>query len=109
MPSWRVESAPDDEPDLLLSNGTTIQEVGGRAILYYLFTTGAYRYVILDNAGNGEPARTGCLFVYLGGNRIRAEPIRPAQSSAEAEPGPEPGSCDLDIAAKIERWLAVPQ
>ena len=105
--SWRVESAPDDEPDLLLSNGTTIQEVGGRAILYYLFTTGAYRYVILDNAGNGEQARTGCLFVYQGGNRVRAEPIRPAQSSAEA--APEPGSCDFDIAAKIDRWLAVPQ
>ena len=105
--SWRVESALDDEPDLLLSNGTTIQEVGRRAKLYYLFTTGAYRYVILDNAGNGEQARTGCLFVYQGGNRIRAEPIRPAQSSAEPEP--EPGSCDLDIAATIERWLAVPQ
>lgn len=100
--SWRVGTSPGDNPDLLLSDGRTIQEVGGRRMLYYLFTTGAYRYVILDDTGAGQPAR-GCLFVYQGRNRIRAEPIRPVQPDAGPEPGPE--SCNVDIYARIERWL----
>ena len=103
--SWQAATAPDDEPDLVLSDGRTIQEVGGRAALYYLFTSGAYRYVILDYAVGGQEARTGCLFVYQGRTRIRAEPIRPAQPDAAADT--EPAACDVDIGAKIDRWLEV--
>ena len=105
--SWRAGAAPGDDPDLLLSNGRTIQEVGGRSTLYYLFTTGAYRYVIMADSGAGPSARTGCLFVYQGRDRIRAEPIRPVQSAAESDPRPD--SCDVDIHAKIERWLEMPE
>ena len=103
--SWQAATSPDDEPDLLLSGGRTIREVGGRAAIYYLFTTGAYRYVVLDNAGDGQEARTGCLFVYQGGTRIRAESIGPAQPDAAADT--EPAECDVDIGAKIDRWLEV--
>ena len=109
--SWQAATAPDEEPDLLLSEGKTIQEVGGRAALYYLFTSGAYRYVVLDSAGDGQEARIGCLFVYQGRTRIRAEPIRRAQPDAAADPGPaepaSPAACDLDIGAKIDGWIEV--
>ncbi len=106
--SWQAATAPDEEPDLLLSEGKTIQEVGGRAALYYLFTSGAYRYVVLDSAGDGQEARIGCLFVYQGRTRIRAEPIRRAQPDAAADPGPaSPAVCDLDIGAKIDGWIKV--
>ena len=105
--SWRVGASPGDDPDLLLSNGKTIQEVGGRSTLYHLFTTGAYRYVIMDDSGAGQPARTGCLFVYQGRDRIRAELLRPVH--ADADPEPAPDSCDADIHAKIERWLQAPE
>ena len=102
--SWRADTSLDDDPDLLLGEGRMIQEVGGRAALYYLFTTGAYRYVVLDRSGDEQAPHTGCLFVYRSRARIRAEPIRRVQSAAGADAGA--GSCDFDIGAKIERWLA---
>ena len=105
--SWRVETSPDDDPDLLLGEGRVIEEVGGRAALYYLFTTGAYRYVVLDRSGDARKPPTGCLFVYRSRERIRAEPIRRVRSDPAAES--EPGSCDIDIGARIERWLAEPE
>ena len=84
-----------------------MEEVGGRAARYYLFTTGAYRYVVLDRSGDAREPRTGCLFVYRSLARIRAEPIRRVPSDTAA--GSEAGSCDIDIGAKIERWLAQPE
>ena len=105
--AWRAETSPDDDPDLLLGEGRVIQEVGGRAALYYLFTTGAYRYVVLDQSGDARQPHTACLLVYRSRVRIRAEPIRRVPSGAAA--GPEPGSCDIDIGARIERWLAEPE
>ena len=103
--SWLAGTSPEGDPALLLSDGRTIQEVGGRASLYYLFTTGAYRYVVLDNGGDRQAAHAGCLFVYQGRTRIRAEPVRPIRADPAAEP--EAGTCDIDIGAKIERWLEV--
>jgi uncharacterized protein YjbI with pentapeptide repeats len=102
--SWRAEASPGDDPDLLLGDGRAIQEVGGRAALYYLFTTGAYRYVILDKGDDAQEPHAGCLFVYRDRARIRAEPIRRVRSGTAAEA--PAGSCDVDIGAKIERWLA---
>ena len=105
--SWRVETSPDDDPDLLLGEGRTIQEAGGRAALYYLFATGAYRYVVLDRSGDAREPHTGCLFVYRSRDRIRAELIRRVPSDTAAESAA--GACDIDIGAKIERWLAEPE
>ena len=107
--SWRTETAPDADPDLLLGEGRVVQEVGGRAALYYLFATGAYRYVVLHNGGDAREPRTGCLFVYRGRARIRAEAIRRVQSDAATESESEARSCDVDIGARIERWLAEPE
>ncbi len=105
--SWQVETSPDDDPDLLLGDGRVIQEVGGRAALYYLFSTGAYRYVVLDNSDDAREPHGGCLFVYRSRERIRAEPIRRVPSDTAAESAA--GWCDIDIGAKIERWLAEPE
>ena len=105
--SWRAGTSTESDPALLLRDGRTIQEVGGRAALYYLFTTGAYRYVVLDNGADGKAAHAGCLFVYQGRTRIRAEPIRPVRTDTAAEP--EADSCDIDIGARLERWLEVPE
>jgi len=105
--SWQVETSPADDPDLLLGDGRVIQEVGGRAALYYLFTTGAYRYVVLDKRDDAREPHSGCLFVYRSRERIRAEPIRRVPSDTAAESAA--GSCDIDIGAKIERWLAEPE
>ena len=102
--SWRVETSPDDDPDLLLGEGRVIREVGGRSTLYYLFTTGAYRYVVLDKSDDAREPYSGCLFVYRSRDRIRAEPILRVPSDTAAESAA--GSCDIDIGAKIERWLA---
>ena len=101
--SWLAETSPDEDPDLLLGEGRVIQEVGGRSALYYLFTTGQYRYVVLDRSDGEQESHTGCLFVYRSRARIRAEPIRRVQSDPAI--ASEAGSCDTDIGAKIERWL----
>ncbi len=105
--SWRVETSPDGDPDLLLGEGRVIEEVGGRAGLYYLFTTGAYRYVVLDRSGDAREPPTGCLLVYRSRERIRAEPIRRVRSDPAVESAA--GACDIDIGARIERWLAEPE
>ena len=101
--SWRVQASPGDDPDLLLGEGRVIREVGGRGALYYLFTNGAYRYVVLDQSDDASEPHTGCLFVYRGRERIRAEPIRRVQSGTAAES--HAGACVIDIGGRIERWL----